>query len=274
MFHEASRGGHATLEDMNHLPQEHPTRLRALVTGATSGIGLALTLRLASLGVNIVLVARHAERLESVGERVRSSGVQAETLSADLATAEGLASVAERVASNTDPIDILINNAGFGLATAFEQSDWADEQRLLDVLVAVPLRLIHAAIPGMQERGRGWILNVSSMAAYLPEGTYSAAKAYLVTLSRSLRMRYARNNIRVTALCPGFVHTEFHERMGTGEQAPGWMWAHADRVAIEAIRGLRSGRAVVRSDWRYRALAPLIAVLPDRALYALTRGTP
>lgn len=248
-------------------------RLRALVTGATSGIGLALTERLAQLGVHLVLVARNEARLHEIAENLKredGTGIAVETLRADLATQDGVDAVTRRLKATEKPVDILVNNAGFGLGDPFERSSSEDERRIIDLMVTAPMVLAHAALPGMRDRRRGWILNVASMAGFLPSGSYSAAKAHVISLSRSLRVRYRRDGVRVTALCPGFVHTEFHERMGTGEQAPAWMWTTADVVAREGIRGLRGGKAVVRSDWRYRLLAPLIAVLPDRALHRLT----
>lgn len=249
--------------------QQQPGRLRALITGATSGIGLAVTRRLAELGVHLVLVARDAGRLDAIAAEMRGLGVECDPLCADLATDEGVERVRARLQDEAAPVDILVNNAGFGLGASFHHSDLADERRLIRVLSEAPMVLCHAVLPGMRARGRGWILNVASMAAFLPQGSYSAAKAYVVSLSRSLRVQNRAHGIRVTALCPGFVHTEFHERMGTGEEAPAWMWAEAEVVAREAIRGLRAGKAIVRSDWRYRALAPLVAVLPDRAKHAI-----
>lgn len=239
---------------------------RALITGASSGIGTALATRLAALGVDVVLVARDAARLEALAMSLPGA---TEVLPADLLSDEGLASVVERLQREDEPIDILVSNAGFGLVEPFDASSIDDERRLHELLTTVPMVLAHAAVPGMRARGRGWILNVASMAAFLPRGSYSAAKAYVVSLSRSLRVRLARDGIRVTVLCPGFVHTEFHERAGIVREAPDWMWADADVVAAEGIRGLRRGVAIVRSDLRYRLLTPLMTVLPDRALHAI-----
>lgn len=249
-----------------------PGRYRALITGATSGIGLAIARRLARQGVELTLVARNEQRLTEVAGTLAREGkriADPEVISADLATEEGVDLVMARVRDADNPIDILVNNAGFGIAKPFHRSALEDEQRILDVMIEAPLSLMHAAIPGMRERGRGWILNVASMAGFLPSGTYAAAKAHVIALSRSLRVQYEGDGLNITVLCPGFVHTEFHERMGTGETAPTWMWTNADTVAREAIRGLKQGRAIVRSDWRYRLLAPLIAVLPDRAIHRI-----
>lgn len=236
-------------------------RHTALVTGASSGIGLAIARELARVGVDVVLVARDESRLREVAATLDTG---TEVLAADLLTHEGLETVADRVALRDRPIDILVSNAGFGLAAPFHASSIEDERRLHELLSFVPLRLAHAALPGMRERGRGWILTVASFAAFIPYGSYSASKAHAVNLSRSLRARYAADGIHATALCPGFVHTEFHERMGIEEDAPAWMWASAEDVARRGVRGLRRNQPVVHSDWRYATIAKALQVVPDR----------
>lgn len=248
--------------------QTDAMRYRALITGASAGLGAAFARRLAALGVDLVVVARDEGRLRALAAQLP---VDVEVLAADLLDPADLERVERRLRSHDAPIDILVNNAGFAVAEPFESSALGDERRMLELLATVPMRLAHAAIGPMRERRRGWILNVASMAAFMPSGTYGAAKAYLLAFSRSLRVRFRRDGIHVTALCPGYVHTEFHERMGTGEQAPAWMWADADTVVAEGIRGLRRGVAIVRSDARYRALTPLLTLLPDRAQWALFR---
>lgn len=234
--------------------------LTALVTGASAGLGAEFCRRLASLGVNLVLVARDAERLEWLAAELP---VTCETLPADLLTASGQTAVQARLADPERPIDILINNAGFGIAESFERSALEQERRLHELLSWVPLALCHAVLPGMCERGRGWIINVSSVAGLIPGGSYSSAKAALITLSRSLGLRYRRDGVRVTALCPGFTRTEFHARMGTsGEGIPAFAWARAETVVREGLRAVRRGRLVEVSDWRYRAARPLLRLLP------------
>ncbi|MFC7430756.1 MULTISPECIES: SDR family NAD(P)-dependent oxidoreductase [unclassified Agrococcus] len=235
-------------------------RHTALVTGASSGIGLAIARELARVGVDVVLVARDEARLRDIAATLDTG---TEVLAADLLTHEGLEAVADRVASHERPIDILVSNAGFGLAAPFHASSIEDERRLHELLSFVPLRLAHAALPGMRERGRGWILTVASFAAFIPYGSYSASKAHAVNLSRSIRSRYAGDGIRATALCPGFVHTEFHERMGIEEEGPAWMWTSAEAVARRGVRGLRRNQPVVHSDWRYASIAKALQLVPD-----------
>jgi short-subunit dehydrogenase len=245
----------------------------ALITGASTGLGLEFADQLAAKRVGLVLVARAEARLEAIAARLRDRyGVRVEVLAADLTEEPGQDRVAARLQLDDDPVDILINNAGFGVYDGFEASDLADERRLHELLSWVPLRLCHAAVPGMLRRGRGWILNVASVAAFTPAGSYGAAKAGLVSLSRSLRARYRRRGVRVTVLCPGLLDTEFHERMGADHlpALPRLAWAPVARVAREGLRGLHRGRRVVVSDWRYRLTTPLTRALPDRLLERLT----
>lgn len=241
----------------------------ALITGASAGLGTEFARQLAARRIDLVLVARDAVRLAALAHALRNEfGVHVEVLAADLTDAESLERVAARVAAPTDPIDILINNAGFGVYAGFESSDITDERRLHELLSWVPLRLMHAAVPGMLARGEGWILNVASAAAFLPSGTYGSAKLAVTSLSRSLNARYCARGIRVTALCPGLVATEFHTRMGEDHlpRLPRVAWADASRVVSDGLRALSHGRPVLVSDWRYRLLRPLMSALPDRWL--------
>lgn len=248
-------------------------RLTALITGASAGLGRELARQLAARGVHLVLVARDEARLEGVAAELRNLyRVRAEVLAADLSEGSEQDRVADRLRRDDSPVDILVNNAGFGVHDGFEASGIADERRLHELLSWAPLRLCHAAVPGMLRRGRGWILNVASVAAFTPAGTYGSAKAALVSLSRSLNARYRGRGVNVTALCPGLLDTEFHERMGADHlpSLPRVAWAPVARVAREGIRGVRRGRAVVVSDWRYRLFSPLARVIPDRLLERLT----
>ena len=240
----------------------------ALITGASAGLGEEIARQLAALRIDLVLVARTERRLDAIAMQLRREhGVTVEVLAADLADAEDLERVATRLQSADAPVDILVNNAGFGVLEPFERSDAADERRLHEVLSWAPLRLSHAAIPGMLARGRGWILNVASVAAFTPTGSYGAAKAAVVSLSRSLHARYASSGVHVTALCPGLLQTEFHERMGP-HLPPLSQFAFADttRVAREGLRAVYRGKPVLSADWRYRLTRPLTWILPDRVL--------
>lgn len=268
----------------SHSCQTERMATTALITGASAGLGAEFARQLTELGVHVVLVARDEQRLTRLAHELGAEHTTgdpnrdtpqaptAEVLAADLTTEAGLERVAARLADASRPVDILINNAGFGVYASFETSDIADERRMHELLSWAPLRLAHAALPGMLARGEGWILNVASVAAFTPTGTYSAAKAAVVSLSRSLNARYRRRGVRVTALCPGLLATEFHERMGEDHlpQLPRIAWADTRRVAREGLRALYAGRSVRVSDWRYRLTAPLTRLLPDRLLERMT----
>lgn len=249
-------------------------QLRALVTGASAGLGAEFARQLADDGFALVLVARDADRLEALASGLRSSrAVRVDVLAADLIDPDDLERVAVRLADPEHPIDILINNAGFAVAEPFHASAIDDERRMHELLSWVPLRLAHAALPGMRERGRGGILNVASLAGRLPSGTYAAAKAQVITLSRALNARYHRDGITVTALLPGFVPTEFHDRMGVSpDVVPRAGWSDARTVVREGLRALRKRRGIVVSDWRYRLAAPIIPLVPDRLIAGVGLG--
>jgi hypothetical protein len=237
----------------------------ALVTGATAGIGHEFARQLASYGWNLVLVARDEQRLTEVAEELhREYDVQVEVLPADLADPARRAAVAGRLADQEQPVDLLVNNAGFGLKQKFLDNSFADEQRMHDVLVTAVVELSHAALGAMAERGHGGIINVSSVAAFLPRGTYSAAKAYVNKFSEWAHNEYGPQGVTVMALCPGFVKTEFHERLGIDRDAsaPTWMWLEADRLVADAIKDFEKGRAFSIPSKRYKALVTASRVVP------------
>jgi short-subunit dehydrogenase len=236
----------------------------ALVTGPTAGIGRAFAGHLASRGHDLVLVARSRDRLDELAAELRDRhGVDVEVLAADLADRADLARVEARVGDTARPVSLLVNNAGFGHKHPFTENSVDAEQEMLDVLVTAVLRLSHAAIGPMLERGEGAIVNVASVAAFLPRGTYSAAKAYVVSFSEWLDLTYRDRGVRGMALCPGFVRTEFHERMGVGrDSAPGWMWLDADRLVREALEDLEKGRSVSVPSKRYKLLTAAARYTP------------
>lgn len=244
------------------------SRPSALVTGPTAGIGRAFADQLAARGHDLVLVARNESRLKELAEELRNRyGVEVEVLAADLADRDELSRVEARVADPDRPISLLVNNAGFGHKQPFTENSVEAEQEMLDVLVTAVMRLTHAAITPMLERGDGAIVNVASVAAFLPRGTYSAAKAYVVSFSEWLDLTYRHRGVRGMALCPGFVRTEFHERMGVApDSAPGWMWLDADRLVREALDDLAKGRSVSIPSKRYKVLAAAARTTPSSLL--------
>lgn len=237
----------------------------ALVTGATVGIGESFTRLLAQNGYNIVLVARDLPRLQERAKSLESTfGIATKVIQADLATDAGCKSIEDFIANNQ--IDVLINNAGFGLNKAFTMSKLDAEQQMLDVLVRTPMRLMHVALPGMKERNKGVVINVSSVAGWIAGGTYSASKSYLTVLTESLHTELAATNVKVSALCPGFTRTEFHQRGGMSMKGlPAFMWLNSDKLVATAWKDAIAGKAVSIPGWQYQLLIFVVHSTP-RAL--------
>lgn len=237
----------------------------ALITGATSGLGAEFARQLAARGYDLVLVARDAARLEQRANSIAAAyPVRTEILTADLLTDEGTAAVTARLEADTDPVTLLVNNAGFGLPGWFTANTIQDERDQLRILVQTPMELAYAAITAMQRRGSGRIINVASTAGFTTRGTYSAAKAWVINFSRWANAHYAPQNIPATALCPGFVRTEFHGRMGADTSGiKDWMWLDVERVIREGLRDAFAGKAVSIPTRRYKVLSAISANLPD-----------
>lgn len=233
---------------------------RALITGPTSGIGRGFAEAFARKGFDLVLVARDRARLEALADDLSAScGVACEVVVADLSLRADVDRVAERLRDPDRPVTALVNNAGFGLNRSFLRSDVDDEQRALDVLVTAVLRLTHAAVPGMVERGSGMVINVSSVASWITGGTYSAAKSWVTVFSESLAQELSGTGVRVTAVCPGFVHTEFHQRAGIDMAAiPEFMWLDVPQVVDQAFADLARDRPVSVAGPQYKAVSALL----------------
>ncbi|MFD8804915.1 SDR family NAD(P)-dependent oxidoreductase [Streptomyces sp. NPDC059597] len=247
----------------------------ALITGSTAGIGAAFARRLAADGHDLVLVARDTGRLrEQATELHDRHGIEAEVLTADLADDKGIETVAERLGDRRNPVDLLVNNAGFGNKGRYLDVSMADELRMLKVHCEAVLRLTSAATEAMRERGRGGVVNVASVAAFLPRGTYGASKAWVVQFTQGAAKDLAGSGVRLMALCPGFVRTEFHERAGMGtDNIPGWMWLDADKVVAEALEDLSRGKTLSIPDPRYKTLMGLAKVAPRGLLGTLSART-
>lgn len=246
----------------------------ALITGATAGIGAAFADRFAAKHFHLVLVARDEIRLAATAERLLKAGAtEVETLSADLATESGRAAVEARLADSQRPVDFLVNNAGFGMGKGFRRSSIEEEELLLDVLVRAVLRLTHAALPGMTERGRGAVINVSSMAGFAPRGTYSAAKAWVTMFSESVAAELDGTGVRCMAVCPGFTHTEFHGRAEIDtSDIPSWMWLTVDQIVDGALRDLARGIPVSIPGAQYKVLAAASRYTPRTLVKKVSRG--
>lgn len=234
----------------------------ALVTGATAGIGESFTRLLAAKKYNVVLVARDLPRLNERATALESKyGIQTHVIQADLATDAGCLSVEKYIHDNE--IEVLINNAGFGINKSFTASELELEQQMLDVLVRTPMRLMHAILPGMKTRNKGVVINVSSVAGYIAGGSYSAAKSYLTVLSESLNTELSKTEVKVIALCPGFTRTEFHQRGKMSMKGlPNFMWLNPDDLVAKAWSDGLKGEAVSVPGWQYRVLVFVIHALP------------
>lgn len=242
------------------------TRQWALVTGASSGLGVEYARALARSGHDVVLVARNRDRLTSLAAAIAQQfSVECEVLTADLHKTRDVARVARRLRDTAKPIRVLVNNAGYGIPGHLADSDASLERDHLAIHITAPLELTKAALPGMLERGEGRVVFVSSVAGYLARGTYSAHKAWGLTMARSLNATYKPRGVHVSAVAPGFTKTEFHQRMAMDISIfPGFLWLRAPYVVERSLRSVEAGRAVTIPSIRYKTLVAIAAVLPKK----------
>lgn len=243
-----------------------------LITGASAGLGLEFAWQLATARHDVVLVARDEQRLDRLASQLRAAaGVRAEVLPADLGDRAAVERVADRLRDRDRPVGLLVNNAGFGLGQQFVGGDLAPHEQALDVMVRAVMVLSHAAVGPMVERGRGAVLNVSSVAALTAMGTYSAHKAWVRTFTESLAVELRGTGVTATALCPGLVHTEFHERAGIERGAfPDLAWLNADAVVTAALADVRRGAVISTPSLRYGIASEVARLLPRAAIRALS----
>lgn len=239
-------------------------------------MGAAFARQLANEGYDLVLVARDAPRLDALAAELTGQyGGSAVALPADLSTDEGCAAVEARL--RAAPVDLLVNNAGITLNTPFLRSTVEDEERLLRLNVHAVMRLTRAALPGMVERHKGDVINVSSVAGFavvMPGSTYSASKAWVTNFSESIALSVRPFGVRVLALCPGYTRTEFHQRAGINmSKTPDWMWLSADQVVRDGLRDLRSGKLVSVPNWKYKAAVFGMRHAPRALLRRAARDT-
>jgi short-subunit dehydrogenase len=246
----------------------------ALVTGATAGIGLAFARRLAAEGYDLILVARDEARLAATAQELSGT---TEVLPADLGTDEGRERVAQRLSDAARPVDLLINNAGLSLNTPFLRSTPELETSLLSLNVHAVMRLTLAAAQAMTARGHGEIINVSSVSGFgvaMPGSTYPASKAWVTSFTESVALSAKRFGVRVMALCPGYVKTEFHDRAGINmSKLPGWLWLNPDNLAIDALKDLRRGKIVSVPSWKYKIAVFGLRHMPRPLVQLVARDT-
>jgi short-subunit dehydrogenase len=236
----------------------------ALITGASSGLGLEFAWQLATRRHNLVLVARDRQRLETHANRLRAAAdVDVEVMAEDLAKRRAVERVAERVSATEQPIGLLVNNAGFGTALGFTQTPITASERSLDVMVRTVMVLSHAAAAQMTARGRGAICNISSVASYTVSGTYSAAKAWVSIFSEALAVELSGTGVTVTAVLPGLTRTEFHRRAGLDPQTyPPFTWLSAQQVVARALADVRRGSVLSTPSLRYAVAGQVARVAP------------
>jgi uncharacterized protein len=245
----------------------------ALITGGTAGIGAAFARALAARGHDLVLVARNADRLSEMSTELKErDAVSVETIVADLAVRDEVVGIAERLTSVERPIDILINNAGFGIRARLTDADTTPHEHAIDVMIRAVFILGAAAGRTMRERGAGTIINVSSTAGFLATGGYSAIKAWVTNYTQSLANELYGSGVTVTALCPGWVRTEFHERaqIRIGSIAD-HLWLDADRLVADCLKDVAAGKVISMPSKRYKLLITICEHLPQRAVRAVSR---
>lgn len=247
-------------------------RRLALVTGASAGIGAAFARSLARRGYDLALTARRIPRLDTLAAELRAAyGVDVLTITADLARPESPKALLDAIADQGRHLDVLINNAGYGLPGVYAETTWADQSAFVQVMVTAPCELAHGVLGGMRARRFGRIVNVASVAGLVPPAAghtlYGASKAFLVRFSQSLHLEAAPDGVHVSALCPGFTYTEFHDANGTRERAasstPKWIWMSADDVVEAGWRAVEANRPVCVPGATYKIVTSLARLVPE-----------
>jgi uncharacterized protein len=251
----------------------------ALVTGASAGIGAAFARELAARGNALVLTARRLDRLDALASELRTThGVRVECICADLAASTATEKLCAEIARRGIGIDVLINNAGYGVPGHYLTPAWHAHAEFLQVMITAPCELAYRLLPGMRERGYGRIANIASLAGIIPGSAghtlYGAAKAFLIKFSQSLAVENVKRGVNVCAVCPGFTYSEFHDVTGTRDvvsKMPKWMWQSADAVAREGLDALERGEIVHVTGRVNRTIKLLTKLLPDRMALRLVQ---
>jgi len=253
-------------------------RRLALITGASAGIGAASARIYASHGYDVALTARRAERLEGLAAEIKlRSGVEAYAIPADLAEPTGVDTVLAAITEQGRVVDALVNNAGYGLPGTYDSTTWADQGKFLQLMLTSVCEMTHKVLPGMVERKFGRIVNVASLAGLVPGAAghtlYAATKGFLVKFSQSLHLENLQTGVHVSALCPGFTYSEFHDVNGTRAQVsqslPEWMWLGADEVAAAGYEAAEANRSICVPGAPNKAIAAIAKIVPDDWALAL-----
>lgn len=249
----------------------------ALITGASAGIGMALARVFAANGFDLVLTARRVERLDALAAELREThGIATHPMPADLALPETPAKLLAAIEQAGITVDALVNNAGYGVAGLYRETPWEVQRDFLQVLVTAPCELTHRLVPAMTRRGYGRIMNVASVAGFMPGAAghtlYGAAKALMIKFSQSLHSEQLGTGVNVSALCPGFTYSEFHDVNGTRaamSRLPKFMWLSADRVAEHGYRALMKNEPICIPGVQYKVITTIARLLPMSLAYRL-----
>ena len=262
---------------------DRPPRRLALITGASAGIGRAFARHLADRGYDVALTARRSARLEELAQELRERGVTAYALPKDISKPTATDELLNALAIRNRHVDVLINNAGFGVPGDYAATSWEQQHASLQLMLTSVCEMTHKVLPGMVERGYGRVVNVASMAGLLPGGAgvnmygatntlYGATKSFLVRFSQSLHVETLGTGVKVTALCPGFTLSEFHDVEGTRDMAsrstPRWLWSTPEAVVSAGWRAVEAGRPVVVPGWKNKAAGALAKMAPDDLVLA------
>ncbi|QWT18832.1 SDR family oxidoreductase [Bacillus sp. NP157] len=247
------------------------SRRRALVTGASAGIGEAFARELARRGHDLVLTARRADRLEALATELRERhGIEAIVAPLDLARTDGVEALVAALEAQGLQIDTLVNNAGYGVTGYLDEQPWQTHAAFIQVLMTAPTELCWRLLPAMKARGHGRIINVASLAGHVPGSAghtlYAASKAYLIKFSQSLALETKGTGVQVTAVCPGFTYSEFHDVNGSRplvSKMPGFMWMDSPTVARQGLDAVEAGTPVYVNGRVNRAVKALFKLLPD-----------
>lgn len=252
--------------------QTGPSGRWALVTGASAGIGAEFCRQLAAKGYQLVLVARREEKLKAIADELHDSfGVSSLVIVADLSVKNASGAIVERLAQEGVDVEFLVNNAGYGLPGSFHVPSWQEHEDFIQVMLTAVCELTRRLLPGMRERGRGYIVNVASVAGLVTPTAghtlYGASKSFLIRFSQSLAQENAESGVRVCALCPGFTYSEFHDVNGTREmvnQLPGFLWLQAKDVVADTMRAMfaEKFKPVLIPGRQYKAIVFMERYLP------------